>query len=196
MTCCPLQDMYNTYQSSLQMWLPAPEQVNEASKHFTSAWTNWTRWVTKHSRGKGEKEMLEFGGRRSRGWSRVHRTKMMLTCMKLSKNKQKFPFFFSLLLRPPTHLLLCQGRLIMLRLGTRVLTAAQGKTEQGQAQACVPGTDAEKPSRGLIVMASPEEPIHHHLPGGAEGHVKSERWLCSFTLSATHERAGSWARDP
>lgn len=63
MTCCPLQDMDNTYQSSLQMWLPAPEQVNEASKHFTSAWTNWTQWVTKHSRGKGEKEMLEFGGK-------------------------------------------------------------------------------------------------------------------------------------
>lgn len=70
---------------------------------------------------------------------------MMLTCLKLSKNKRKFPFFF-LLLRPPTHLLLCQGRLIMLRLGTRFLTAAQGKMEQGQAQACVPGTDAEKPS--------------------------------------------------
>lgn len=121
---------------------------------------------------------------------------MMLTCMKLSKNKQKFPFFFfSLLLRPPTHLLLCQGRLIMLRLGTRVLTAAQGKMEQGQAQACVPGTDAEKPSRGLIVMASPGEPTQR-LPRGAEGHIKSERWLCSFTLSAMHERAGSWARDP
>lgn len=37
--------------------------------------------------------MLEFGGEGSRG-SRVHRTKMMLTCMKLSKNKRKFPLFF------------------------------------------------------------------------------------------------------
>lgn len=72
---------------------------------------------------------------------------MMLTCMKLSKNKRKFPFcFVFLLLRPPTPLLLCQGRLIMLRSGTRTLTAAQGKMEQGQAQACVPCTDAEKPS--------------------------------------------------
>lgn len=35
MTCCPLQDMDNTYQSSLQLWLPAPEQAKEASRHFT-----------------------------------------------------------------------------------------------------------------------------------------------------------------
>lgn len=39
--------------------------------------------------------MLEFGGEGSRG-SRVHRTKMMLTCMKPSKNKRKFPFFLFL----------------------------------------------------------------------------------------------------
>lgn len=37
----------------------------------------------------------------------------------------------------------------MMRLGARVLTTAQGKMEQGQAQACVPGTDAENPLRGL-----------------------------------------------
>lgn len=34
MKCCPLQDMDNTFQSSLQLWLPA-EQANKTSKHFT-----------------------------------------------------------------------------------------------------------------------------------------------------------------
>lgn len=95
MTCCPSQDMGNTYQSSLQLSCGYLHQSKSTRPASTSPGrTNWTRWVTKHSRGKGEKKMLELGGRGSRGWSRVHRTKMMLTCMKLSKNKQKFPFFF------------------------------------------------------------------------------------------------------
>lgn len=46
MKCCHLQDMDNTFQNSLQLWLPAPEQANEASKRFTGQ-DNRTQ-VTKH----------------------------------------------------------------------------------------------------------------------------------------------------
>lgn len=41
MKCCPLQDMDNTSQNSLQLWLLALEQANEASKRFTGQ-DNWT----------------------------------------------------------------------------------------------------------------------------------------------------------
>lgn len=49
--------------------------------------------------------------------------------------------------------------------------------EQGQAQACVPGTDAEKPSQGLIVTASPGEELKvtSNLKGGF---VLSRYLLC------------------
>lgn len=66
MTCCPSQDMGNTYQSSLQLSCGYLHQSKSTRPASTSPGrTNWTRWVTKHSRGK------EDAGARGKGEQRM-----------------------------------------------------------------------------------------------------------------------------
>lgn len=87
MECSFRQDMVNTFKNPLHLWLPTQEQAKSTS----TGRTTWTQQAI--NKGKGGKESAGVWGVGIGGLSRVHRTKMMFTCIKLSKNKSKIQFF-------------------------------------------------------------------------------------------------------